>query len=142
MGAFVTQKEFEDSVVEMLLAGPEKVYANLLEQYKSAQVESRDITGSGFFTTYKVQKGIRNYELSGRIDGVVARYKDEYDFQLFYLIVANGTIDYLEGVSMVNPWNNDYAHATLEYAKRDGPTIRFELGNGELFEAGTRNPEC
>jgi hypothetical protein len=50
--------EFEKSLMEMLLNGDDPVLEELRYQYNNTIVESREFTGAGFYTNFKIKDGI------------------------------------------------------------------------------------
>jgi len=110
---------FEKKVMEKLLVGTDKYLEQLRNQHVTAEITSREFTGHGFFTKFKIDNGLSPYKFNGRIDDVVAKFVDPLEVEYFILYITDGEIDTLEGFSTLNEWNDNYADANIEYCYTD-----------------------
>jgi hypothetical protein len=111
--------EFEQAVLDKLLAGDHPVLVILRAQAEEAHVASREYTGAGFFCSFEVPSGTPLVErhldfhfgdVQAAVDGL------EYGAG-FVLFVRGGRLDTLEGYSYEEPWPNEIRNFSLRYQK-------------------------
>lgn len=119
----MTQEEFENKLMNMLLQGNEEILAILRKQYESAKIVSRDFSGAGFFVEYLVDDSLKLHKiLSTEIGDIRIDYKDVQNAFGEVLFIRNGLISMLECYTLaVNDWKTDYENFKLYYInnKRD-----------------------
>jgi len=107
----------ERNVMAMLLAGDNPKLHVLREQFRVAQVVSRELTGVGFYTTFLIPpeaprlveaKSLRLGDVSADIDGLQHGAG-------FLLFINGGAIDFLEGFSFDEPWPVSTERFQLSY---------------------------
>ena len=84
-----------------LLDGQNDLLGILQEQYKNSVVKSRQFTGSGFYTTFKLDKSVPKIEFKNtfQIGDVIGEIKGINNGIGFVLFIKDGLIDFLEGYS-------------------------------------------
>lgn len=108
--------DFEKKVMEMLLAGHNKLFCSLRVQYDNAIVTARDFTGRGFFTSYSIPDALSITQLYGRIDDVRVNLPDEKAAYLFFILyITDGKLDVLECFTTADVWNEEYYRLSPEY---------------------------
>lgn len=127
----MNQEELEKKVMEMLLAGDDPVLEALRNQYSNSTVESRNFTGAGFYSHFKVKKGIppvadeKNYYI-GDIGVSLNGINDPIGVLLF---VTNGYLSTLEGYTIgIEVWP-EYINVELKYLYPNGKRNLEELRN-------------
>jgi hypothetical protein len=103
--------------MQMLLAGDHPTLKTLREQFRSAVITERTLTGVGFYVTFRVQKEVacvNNKELQYLCD-VNAEIEDVPHGARFVLHIVDGVIDYLEGVTVDGPWPATVKRFHLNY---------------------------
>jgi len=120
---------FERDVLGMLLDGKHPVLSVLRSQLLLCQVESREQTGSGFFTNLIVPRTCSPVSPSrlqiGDVFAEMAGLKYGADLTLF---VSDGYMDFLEGTSFEEPWPASVGDYELSYSRsrsRDRSAIRL-----------------
>lgn len=118
-----TLNEFEQAVLDKLLAGDHEILAGLREQAAHARVTSREQTDSGFYCNFEVPadiptlNGSPDFEL-GDVDASVDGLEHGAGFLLF---VRNGRISFLEGYSYEEPWPAKVKNFRLRYRAEPRP---------------------
>ena len=114
----MNHEKFEKKLMDMFLDGNEPVLEELRDQYKNSIVESRKFTGAGFFTHFKVDKGIsplagrKSFQISD-IDVTSDSVKGAFGFILF---INEGYLSMLEGYTLsTEVWPEDYSNIVLSY---------------------------
>lgn len=107
-------EEFEKEVMSKLLNDDSKLLLNLMEQYRHANIVSREFTGKGFFTKFYVDENLCKYSSNGKVDDVMAVFPDS-EVYYFILYVTNGKIDTLEGFSTLDEWKDNYKDVEIKY---------------------------
>ena len=109
----------EERLMKLLLAGDDPVLAMLRCQLRSSRVESRELTGCGFFTYVAVDRSAAEAVAGhpslrfGDVDAVISGLEHGAGFVLF---VEGGYLDNLEGYSYDEPWPaNDITDFELRY---------------------------
>ncbi len=99
-------EEFERAVMQKLLEKNTSINKTLREQYQKPQVISREFTGVGFFTDFKVPENVfRVTEPLDRAFGdVICEINGIEDFGGFVLFTENGVIEFLEGYTCYDNW--------------------------------------
>jgi hypothetical protein len=119
------QEEFEKKIMEMLLNSPHPMAKLLINQYEHSKIKSRNYSGAGFFTYFKVNDGIKEApKQSFEIGGVYADIGDVNDAMGFMLFIRNGFIDWLEGYTLtIDYWPDSYKDVVeLKYNDERGIT--------------------
>ena len=110
--------EFEQAVLEKLLAGDHPVLAVLRAQAQAARLASREYTGAGFFLSFDVPpdasllptKDFHFGDVNAVVDGL--RYGAG-----FVVFVRGGRLDTLEGYSYEEPWPKEIRGFKLSYQR-------------------------
>jgi hypothetical protein len=118
--------ELERSVLEKLLAGNGRVLSQLRKQLAVCDVENRELTGHGFFTTFAVASEAESASWSGRFGDVIAQIDGLEHGAGFLLTVESGFLLSLEGYSFEEPWPTDVRAFTLEYTQDPRDSSIFE----------------
>ncbi len=89
----------EKEVMDKLLAGQDDRLVILRDQYSRAEIQKREFSGAGFFTTFDVPANVVKLESfkSIQIGDVVAEIVGVKDSVGFVLFVKEGVIHFLEG---------------------------------------------
>lgn len=122
--------ELEQSVLNHLLDGDDRVLAKLRAQLADCRVQKRKMTGVGFFTDLIIPEtaprveGREDFEL-GDVCADIDGLKHGAGFVLF---VRNGAMDFLEGFSYDEPWP--------EQIFRKSNSIRVDRGPEFIRGAG------
>jgi hypothetical protein len=109
--------DFEQAVLDKLLAGEHPVLTTLRGQVAKARVVSRERTGVGFFCTFDVPSDApavaspQDFELSD-VDADVDGLAHGAGFLLF---VRRGYVNKLEGYSYEEPWSAEPRTYRLKY---------------------------
>jgi hypothetical protein len=112
--------ELESQVLHELLRGEVEELKILQHQLKLSKVQSRRMTGVGFFTDFSVPPeaprlpDLQSFEL-GDVDGYASNVKHGVGFLLF---VRAGQLNMLEGYTYDEPWPDEVNNLSLHY--RDG----------------------
>lgn len=119
----MNQQEFEKTVMKMLLRGEDPVLMSLRDQYHNSIFVNREFSGAGFFTRFKIKKGVppladkQNFEI-GDVDVNLGNIKNAIGVILF---IRNGYLSMLEGYELVmETWPDYYSDPVLEYDGKDG----------------------
>jgi hypothetical protein len=111
--------EFEQAVLDKLLAGEHPVLAVLREQALAGRLASREYTGAGFFGSFDVPRGTpilatqQDFHF-GDVNAVIDGLQRGAGFVIF---VRNGHLDTLEGYSYEEPWPKDIRGFKLTYQR-------------------------
>lgn len=111
-------EEFEEKVMNKLLFGENKILQLLRKQYKSSEIISRDFTGVGFFTRFKVDEELKiKNDFGMEIGDICGLYEGNSNKDVdFVLFIRNGLIDCLEGCTFGSEeWPTDYEKINLVY---------------------------
>ncbi len=119
--------QFEQAVLDKLLAGDHVVLAALRAQAAKARLASREYTGAGFHCSFEVPSEVpsvapRDFEL-GDVDASIDGLEHGAGFLLF---VREGRMTVLEGYSYEEPWPGDAKNFNLTY--RSEPRDLSALG--------------
>jgi hypothetical protein len=98
--------ELERLAMKMLLSGDDPELEVLRAQWATASVAVRDLTGAGFFTSFRVDRSLEAVGRSMWIEDVMAEAVGVTGPIKFILYVEHGFIDTLEGWT-VGAWNVD-----------------------------------
>lgn len=121
--------KFENEVMAMLLRGEDDVLVALRKQFDYCKVQARELTGYGFFTTFKIPllpehiKTNKSFKL-GDVHAHIHGLKNGAGFLLY---VKNGVLDALEAYSYDEPWPTKIVDFNLTYTngdQRDLATLR------------------
>jgi hypothetical protein len=111
--------DLERAVLCKLLDGEDENLAALRRQLEIATVESRDMTGVGFYTKLVVRNG--SHRLSDRrsaiFGDVIAEIRGLRNGAGFLLFVTEGLLDILEGYSTDEPWPKEITSFKLRYER-------------------------
>lgn len=112
----------EKMVVEKILSGDDRVLDILRKQYNDSVVESREFTGAGFYTTFKINDsapmlvGKNSFQL-GDVIGTIKGVKYGVGFVLF---IKDGKIDFLEGYTYgEEKWPENIEDFRLSFTSND-----------------------
>lgn len=110
--------DFEEAVLEKLLAGDIAVLAGLRAQAARARLASRENTGVGFHCSLEVPPDVplvapADFEL-GDVDATIEGLEHGAGFLLF---VRGGRMTMLEGYSYEEPWPQEIRNVTLSYRR-------------------------
>ena len=110
---------FEREVMTMLLSGEDTVLCTLRQQLSVSQVKGRELTGTGFFTTFLVPKEAPRVSGQGdfHLGNVIAKVDGLENGAGFVLFVKNGAIDFLEGYSYDEAWPNEIKRFKLAHSE-------------------------
>lgn len=117
----MSQKEFENKLVEMLLDGENEILFKLRKQYEQSKVVLREFSPAGFYTSFIVEdrdelclEGKSFY--IGDVDGIVDGIESAIGFILF---IKNGYISLLEGyTNIIDNWpTNEEIRLTYNLGK-------------------------
>jgi len=127
--------ELDREVMNMLLAGDHPVLVTLREQFRTARVASRTLTGVGFFTDFIVSADVPrvsppNFEFGD----VEAEIKGLPNGARFLLFIRDGIISALEGYCVDKAWPEESTCFTLRYVNPRGASLNQ---NGRYLP-----PEC
>ena len=116
----MNHEEFEQKVMQMLLAGEGQSLKSLRSQYNQSNIKSRDFTGVGFFTDYSVEDdGLKIGHINTQIGSVYGDYNN-IGAVGFLLFIRDGWIDFLEGYTMgIDEWPDSYENIHLKYVKHE-----------------------
>jgi hypothetical protein len=109
--------DFEQTVLDKLLAGDHDVLVALRAQAAMARLASREYTGAGFHCSFEVPadaprvSAMSDFEL-GDVDASIDGLEHGAGFLLF---VRNGRMTMLEGYSYEEPWPADLRNFKLTY---------------------------
>jgi hypothetical protein len=110
--------EFEQALLEKLLAGDHPVLAVLRAQVQAARVASREYTGSGFYLSFDIppeapalrKESFQFGDVNAAIDGLQHGAG-------FVVFVRGGRLDMLEGYSYDEPWPTEIRGFRLTYQR-------------------------
>ncbi len=111
--------ELERQVLEKLLAGDDPILVDLRRQLSRLRVTKRELTGSGFVTSFTIDTSAIARTLLHRdfkFGDVIADIEGLKYGAGFLLYVRNGAIDALEGYSFEEPWPESLGKFKLSYA--------------------------
>jgi hypothetical protein len=114
--------ELERQVLEKLLAGNHPVIQNLRRQLSGIQVVKRELTGTGFITSFHVQTSLITPSLQAicfKFGDVIADVENLEHGAGFLLYISDGAIDALEGYSFEEEWPERISQFRLSYVKGD-----------------------
>jgi len=106
----------ERQVMQLLLEGDDRMLSVLREQFSQATLHSREMTGVGFLTSFRLPPGVprvqpESFEF-GDVDADIEGLKYGAGFVLF---IRNGVIDWLEGYCYGENWPEATEHFVLKY---------------------------
>jgi hypothetical protein len=110
--------ELEQQVLEKLLAGDHPILVDLRRQLSHLQVAQRELTGSGFVTSFSIDASVVTSALlhkDFKFGDVTADIEGLEHGAGFLLYVRNGAIDALEGYSFEEPWPESVGQFRLSY---------------------------
>lgn len=99
-------EEFEHAVMQKILEEDTSINRLLREQYKNAQVVSRDFTGVGFFTDFSVPENIARITepVPYGYGNVICDINGIKTFGGFVLFIDHGVMICLEGYIFYDEW--------------------------------------
>ena len=102
----ITFEEFEQAVMQKMLEEETAMNTALREQYRRAHIESREFTGVGFFTNFKIPDDaprVLNFTDYGYGD-VIVNINNHHDFGGFVIFIQDGIMLCLEGYTFTESW--------------------------------------
>ena len=121
--------EFEQAVVDKLLAGEHVVLATLRRQSECVRVTKRDHSSVGFFCDLEVEVGGPILSGDFQIGDVHAELEGVAHGAGFVLFVRGGRLSLLEGYTYDEPWPNPVRGYSLTYSD---PIRKLELARLDL----------
>ena len=110
--------DLERRVLEMLLNGGHPLLTLLRRQVEHASVKSRQLTGVGFFTDFKIPEKLRiTGSPSFQLTDVIGSAKNVKEGVGFVLFVTDGLLSMLEGYTYNEPWPTELQSLELMYLK-------------------------
>lgn len=111
--------EFEQAVLDKLLAGGAPLLIALREQASQATVSSRQYTGAGFYCSFELAPDVvplkTPYECEiGDVDASIDGLEHGAGFLVF---VREGRLSMLEGYSYGEPWPAEIKNFRLRYRR-------------------------
>ena len=101
----LSQEEFEQHLMTLLLQGDHPVLSILRQQYAAATVTLREFSGVGFFTHFSVPDDLPRAAPPNFAAGDVAfQLEGLYNGGGCVLFVRDGKLDFLEGYAYDEPW--------------------------------------
>lgn len=108
----------EIAVMEALLKGDSPLLAVLRQQWTAASLDTRELTGVGFYTNFSVPPDVPRLENRDlRIGDVLAEITGLRHGAGFILWVKHGTLAFLEGYSFGEDWPSTVDSFSLRYEK-------------------------
>lgn len=122
----------EQQVLSMILEGEVEELAIFREQLKAASVTEREMTGVGFYTTFKIPKELKRIssKASIKLGDVVAEIVGLNHGAGFLLYIENGSLHMLEGYCYDEPWPEEASNFKLRHMSSDN---RIESIKNELL---------
>jgi hypothetical protein len=128
----VSLSKFEIDVMKMLLEGDDNVLSLLRKQFLSLTVQSRKLTGVGFYLDFAPQMtsyipdeipSVRPHFCIGGVEATIAGLQHGASFLVW---VNDGYITQLEGYAYVESWPAEITNYALSYidGKRDLEKLR------------------
>ena len=108
---------FERAVMQRLLDGEDEGLSILREQLEIIVVTKREMTGTGFYTTFSVTDGTRRLpgNLSIKFGDVIAKMPGLNWGAGFLLYVEDGALHMLEGYAYDESWPQQISAFELSY---------------------------
>lgn len=107
---------FEQAVLDKLLAGDHPVLAVLRAQAQRARLASREYTGAGFYLSFEVPPDAPALAMQDFHFGDVNAAVDGLQYGAgFVVFVRSGRLETLEGYSYEEPWPKEIGSFTLSY---------------------------
>jgi hypothetical protein len=104
--------------MDALLDGESRSLQILREQWRSASLKSRELSGAGFYTNFTIPSEVPRLDTKDfRIGDVLADLGDLKYGAGFILWVKDGTLDFLEAYSYGEDWPPVSDSFTLRYEK-------------------------
>lgn len=118
----MTMTTLEARVMEFLLGGADPVLQVLRQQLDASRILKRELTGSGFFTTFEIPEHAKHVEGDpsfefGDVSATIAGLKNGAGFLLY---VRKGLLHMLEGYSYEEDWPEEVRDFNVFYDS--GPT--------------------
>ena len=129
--------DLEREALEMLLAGDDFQLEILRRQLAKAVVSSREFTGVCFFTHFQVPSEIPRLSKRERItlDDIAVDIQGLQYGASIILFVDDGVLNFLEGVTPVEPWPDKIKNFKIYYLGE------IPRGSGQLFPSPVRDLE-
>lgn len=111
--------EFEQQVLDKLLAGDHPVLVALRAQAERARVSRREYTGVGFFCDFDLPSDVAPLPTRSdfRVGDVNASLDGLQHGAGFLLFVLNGRLAMLEGYAYEEPWPKEVRNLELTYQR-------------------------
>ena len=116
--------DFEQAVVDKLLAGDHPLLATLRQQSDHARIIKREYTGGGFYCTFEVNSTAPAVPGEFHLGDVNAEVEGLTHGAGFVLFIRGGRISKLEGYTYDEPWPKLIRKFALKYSD---PQRRAEL---------------
>lgn len=117
----------EAKVMKMLLNDNNPILKILYQQYLASSIQSRELTGVGFFTKFIITDNVQRIhnQPSFAFGDIIAQVDGLKHGASFVLFITKGAIDMLEGYTYNEPWPRVITNLHLSYIKdkRDLPPI-------------------
>ena len=106
----IKQKNFEDKLFNLCFDKNDRLSKQILFQYKSSKVVSRNFDEVGFYTNYEVlEKDLKIDNLNENFGDFTITYNNVDDAFGFMIMISDGYLNYLEGYTIVaDVWSYDY----------------------------------
>ena len=106
MDNVTTFEKFEHEVIRKLLEKDTATNRLLREQYRNAQVVSREFTGVGFFTYFKVSENVARITepVECAYGNIICDINGIKDFGGGVLFIEEGAMKCLEGYTFYDKW--------------------------------------
>lgn len=103
--------------MRLLLAGDDPVLHILQKQFNQASIESREMTGKGFFTYFAIPEKVQLLpgKPSFNIGDVEASIPSVRYGTAFLLWITDGALDFLEGYTYDDPWPDNITEFSISY---------------------------
>ncbi len=101
----VSQEDLEQQLMELLLRGDHPILTVLRQQYAVAKIVSREFSGVGFFTSFKVPEDAPPVHPSNfAAGGMLINLENLPNGADCVLFVRKGKLDFLECYTFCDPW--------------------------------------
>ena len=120
--------DFEQAVLDKLLAGDHQVLATLRRQSEHARLAKRENTGAGFYCDFDVDSDAPVVQRDCQIGDIHAELEGLAHGAGFVLFVRGGRLSMLEGFSYDEPWPNQIRGFSLRYLDPERKSELAKLG--------------
>jgi hypothetical protein len=120
--------EFEQAVLDKLLAGSHPVLATLRQQLRQARLASRQYNSAGFYCDFEVESDAPMVVGNLHIGDVQAELEGLAHGAGFVLFIRAGRISMLEGYTYDEPWPEQIRGLSLKYTDPERKVELAKLG--------------